>query len=183
MVELYYIVGVIFFMVYYPRVLTRHTCFGKNGDQLIVKTKKGYYLVYSLYTIFFGILCYEAGVSVSISPLDKVDYFLRMQFSDSEYFYDQEDTIKENADIYYIPISTSGKELVELLERIVKNDTYYCQWYQLKNFYIKYGIGSGTYLLINDGFSYGNAVVERNGLLKKVSYRWDNEKLEQREGF
>lgn len=48
--------------------------------------------------------------------------------------------------------------------------------------HIEYDSEKGYYCIKKDGINYGNIVVERKGLLKKVSVKWYHEKLEQREG-
>ena len=133
--------------------------FGKNG--------KGYTFVFRFLTILLILLLLMLS---NINPFDKVDYFLRLKFTNREYVYDTSNlNKKEGVDyIYYVDASAKGKELAELLNKIVKKE----------DFYVEYDIERGYYCIKKNEINYGNIVVERKGLLKKVSVKWDHEKLE-----
>ena len=154
-------------MVSYMRGQPDGLTFGKIGKRYIFVFK----FLFKFEVILFFIIMFR-----KFPPFDNVDNFLMLKFTDKEYVYDYSNlNKKEGVDyICYVDAGAKGKELAELLDKIVKKE----------DFYVEYDSEKGYYCIKNNGINYGNIVVERKGLLKKVSVKWDNEKLEQREsGF
>ena len=148
---------------------------GQANGLTFGKIGKRYIFVLKFLFKFEVILCFII-LFRKIHPFDKIDNFLLLKFTDKEYVYDYSNLYKKEGVDYicYVDASAKGKELSELLNKILKKE----------DFYVEYDIDKGYYCIKNNGINYGNIVVERKGLLKKVSVKWDNEKLKQREsGF
>lgn len=144
--------------------------FMKWGRLYGLNSVKGYTFVFRFLTILLILLLL---MLTNINPFDKMHYFLMLKFGNIEYVHDDSNlNKKEGVDyIYYVDASAKGKELSDSLDKIVGKE----------DFYVEYDSKKGYYCIKNNGINYGSIVVERKGLLKKVSVKWDHEKLEQRE--
>jgi hypothetical protein len=95
--------------------------------------------------------------------------------------YDEED-YKYEGDftlVYYI--RKNEDDLEGVMERIVKENNSIYKYYQLGEIEFVYESG-GVYYLRENGERLATVLVENDGLLKKVSFQWDREKLEQHLG-
>lgn len=186
--KLYCIIGVIFFGWFYPRLLVRAMCEPRPNRKQLIKTKKGYYILYGIVQATYTVLVYMMVVSMGFFPaVNRFDYFLRLTFSNRQYIYDRhseyDEKLDKDASYYYFDAEVSGQELLDLLECIVVDRAYAYKRYQLEGFKIQYDIEKGYYLLKLNDSSYCTITVDRKGLLKRAGYKWENEKLKVRYEF
>lgn len=185
---LYYAAAAIFLTVFYPRALTNLICYGRNGDQLYIKSRKIYYLIYTGWTILVAVLCLMMGAVAGVdSKFDRVLDYVCLEFHGEDYR--QGDTIYENeykpkesdfTHVYYV--KRDEENVNELVERIVKENSFIYEAYSLEKMEVifeKSGDGYG-YSIKEGGETLAKVSVKNTGLLKKISYRWDRELLNKR---
>ena len=81
--------------------------------------------------------------------------------------------------VYYI--RKNEDNLDDLIKQIVQENNSIYKRYQLSEIDVLYET-NGIYYICEKGEVIAKVVVENDGLLKKVSYQWSREKLEQNLG-
>lgn len=181
---LLYAIFSIFITIFYPRQITNVICFGRHRDQLFIKSRKAYYVIYAFWTLFFGTLCLMMGSAAGVNnAFDKILYYCELNFGEYDYVY--ADSIYEEHDyiyqgdftlVYYI--RRNEDNLNDLIERIVKENNSLYKYYELSEMEVVYG-NNGNYYIFEEGEVFAKVTVENTGLLKKIDYQWSREKLEQ----
>lgn len=184
---LLYAIFSIFITIFYPRQITNVICFGRHRDREFTKGRKVYYIIYAFWTLFFAILCLMMGSAARVNnTFDKIMYYCELNFGEYDYFYadskyDEHD-YKHEEDftlVYYI--RRNEDNLDDLIERIVKENNSIYKYYQLSEMKVVYG-NNGNYYIFEKGEVFAKVSIENAGLLKKISYQWSREKLEQNSG-
>lgn len=143
------------------------------------------------YICFFNIIFWLAlsydGFSVGVNnTFDRVLDYYGLNFGEYDYFeaesiYDEHD-YKHEGDftlVYYIRKNEDNLE--DLIKQIVQENNSIYKRYQLSEIDVVYET-KGIYYICEKGEVVAKVVVENDGLLKKVSYQWSREKLEQNLG-
>lgn len=117
------------------------------------------------------------------NTFDRVLDYYGLNFGEYDYFeaasiYDEHD-YKHEGDftlVYYI--KKNEDNLDDLIKQIVQENNSIYKRYQLSEIDVVYET-NGIYYICEKGEVIAKVVVENDGLLKKVSYQWSREKLEQ----
>ena len=84
--RIYYLIISFFFILFFPRMLTDVICFGKFRNQNIVKSKKGYVMIYLLWTLVFIFLCLVMGSMSGVDhTFDKIHDSYKLYFTECNY--------------------------------------------------------------------------------------------------
>jgi hypothetical protein len=185
--ELFFALLSIFFTLFFPKQITDVICYGRHRDRVNIKSRKIYALIYVFWTLFFGTLCLMMmSAGEDSGPFDGVGYYWTLHHGDRDYclaasIYDEKD-YKYEGDftlVYYI--RKNEDDLEGVMERIVTENNSIYKYYQLGEIEFIYK-SNGVYYLCENGERLATVVVENDGLLKKISYEWNREKLEQHLG-
>lgn len=172
----------IFFLLFFPKQITDVICYGRHRDKENIKSRRGYYFIYTFWFLFFGVFCLMMGSAAGVDPtFDRVvDYYDlnsgKCDYREADSFYDEEG--KKQGDftlVYYIRKNEPHVAAV-ILQIVEENKSlrYHDQLTELKATYQS----DGTYFLYGKGKMLARVKVENAGLLKKVSYQWDRKQLE-----
>lgn len=141
-------------------------------------------LLYVFWTLFLGLFCLMMGSASGVNnTFDRVLDYYGLNFGEYDYFeaasiYDEHD-YKHEGDftlVYYI--KKNEDNLDDLIKQIVQENNSIYKRYQLSEIDVVYET-NGIYYICEKGEVIAKVVVENDGLLKKVSYQWSREKLEQ----
>lgn len=160
-------------------------CFGRYRDKKCKKKK--FYFIYGFWVVFFGILCTMMG---SASGVDHTfDYgmnSLELYLGKKNYFEGNviyaEDDYKHNGDFileYYVK-NTEDIEIIS--KQIVEENVFIFRAYNLSDINVVWkSVDDELYVYGGDEL-YATIDVERKGLLVKLSFYWNQEKLNQNMG-
>lgn len=184
---LFYAIFSIFMMLFFPKQITDVICYGRHRDRENIKSKKIHCLIYVFWVLFFGLFCLMMGAATGVNnTFDRVLAYCGLNFGEYDYFeeasiYDEHD-YKHEGDftlVYYI--RRNEDNLDDLIKQIVQENSFIYKRYQLSEIEVIYET-KGVYYVSEKGEVLAKVVVENDGLLKKVSYQWSREKLEQNLG-
>lgn len=186
--SLYYAAISIFLTIFYPRVLTGLICYGKKGDQLYIKSRKIYYLIYAGWTVFFATLCLMMGSAAGVNhTFDRILDYVGLEFLDRDYMqgetiYEDEYHVKESDFTHVYYVEKDEENLQDLVEQIVRENSFIYEVYSLEKMEVifeKRGDGYG-YCITEGGETLAVVSVENAGLMKKICYKWDRSLLNKR---
>ena len=157
---LLYAIFSIFITLFFPKQITDVICYGRHRDRENIKSKKIYCLrVLDYYGLNFGEYDYFEAASI---------------YDEHDYKHEGDFTL-----VYYI--RKNEDNLDDLIKQIVQENNSIYKRYQLSEIDVVYET-NGIYYICEKGEVIAKVVVENDGLLKKVSYQWNREKLEQNLG-
>lgn len=166
-----------FFVIFYPRQITNVICFGRHRDQVNVKSRAAYWGIYSFWTIIFLILCLMMGSAAHVSTvMNKVMYYFILGSGDRDYI---SVASESDEDTYILPYYTRKGINESFLLKIVQDDKYNCEYYGLEGLTVKRLDKNNWALYLNEEVM-GYVEVKNGIFLKKLYYRWDKQKLDQR---
>ena len=168
----------IFFILFYPRQITKVICFGRHRDEVRIKSKIAYYGIYLFWTIFFGILCLIMGAACGMdSTFDKILYFVDLTYRHEEYV--EAGASKENDGTIYLTYYTKKDIDETILCEIIQENKFICEPYGLEEVEVKQ-ISKKIWKIELGGEVLGSVEIERNLVMRKICYMWDKMKLERR---
>lgn len=184
---LLYTVFSIFFTLFFPKQITDVICYGRHRDRVNAKSRKIYCIIYVFWTLIFGVSCLMMGAASGVNnTFDRILDYYGLNFGGYDYFeatsiYDEHDD-KRKGDftlVYYI--RRNEDHLDDLMVQMVKENPSIYKRYQLGEIEVIEET-NGVYYICKKGEIFARVIVENEGLLKKVSYQWRREKLEQNLG-
>jgi hypothetical protein len=183
--KVYYLALSLFLTFFFAHQITHVMCFGRYRDKKCKKKK--FYFIYGFWVVFFGILCTMMG---SASGVDHTfDYgmnSLELYLGKKNYFEGNviyaEDDYKHNGDFileYYVK-NTEDIEIIS--KQIVEENVFIFRAYNLSDINVVWkSVDDELYVYGGDEL-YATINVERKGLLVKLSFYWNQEKLNQNMG-
>ena len=141
-------------------------------------------LLYVFWTLFLGLFCLMMGSASGVNnTFDRVLDYYGLNFGEYDYFeaasiYDEHDYKHEGDFTLVYFIRKNEDNLDDLIKQIVQENNSIYKRYQLSEIDVLYET-NGIYYICEKGEVIAKVVVENDGLLKKVSYQWSREKLEQ----
>lgn len=183
--KVYYLALSLFLTFFFAHQITHVMCFGRYRDKRCKKIK--FYFIYGFWVVFFGILCTMMG---SASGVDHTfDYgmnSLELYLGKKNYFEGNviyaEDDYKHNGDFileYYVK-NTEDIEIIS--KQIVEENVFIFRAYNLSDINVVWkSVDDELYVYGGDEL-YATIDVERKGLLVKLSFYWNQEKLNQNMG-
>lgn len=173
--EAFYALICIVILGVFPRQLTNLICFGRHRDEIKVQSKIAYWAIFSFWFALFGLLCLIMGSDAKITPLlDKIlcgfhdGGFVEGFSNDAE-----EGTVTV---IYYTRKPITQKLLFDML----KADYYMYENYALQEIELKKN-DAGKWDLTVNGMTLGSVDYKRTFWAKEIYFKWDTEKLEERD--
>lgn len=144
-------------------------------------------LLYVFWTLFFGLFCLMMGSASGVNnTFDRVLDYYGLNFGEYDYFeaasiYDEHD-YKHEGDftlVYYI--KKNEDNLDDLIKQIVQENNSIYKRYQLSEIDVVYET-NGIYYICEKGGGDCKGSGRKRWIVKKVSYQWSREKLEQNLG-
>ena len=180
--NIYYLISSLFFILFFPRMLTDVICFGKHRDQQFVKSKMGYWLIYSLWTLFFGGMCLIMGSMSGVDhTFDTIYDSYKLYFTECNYTENQ--GMKPNDPRnnmftleYYVKINEDHME--DVIIHIIEDNGSIYREYKLNSLCVNY-LGDNRYIVYCGEVMISTVEIKKAMLLKKLIFQWDREKLEK----
>lgn len=175
------------FVGFFPYILTKIICFGPKGDKYFKGGIAGVIGIWLYWVIFFGTLTSILFAASKPTPTleditfsDKYAMFIKMTVGNYEYL-SLSSTTKGST--MYMPYYTTKDDIDEdLLSKIITNNFFIYERYQLEGFEIKNsGISEDNWYVSLDGEYLGSIFVKHGLFLTEIVYHWDMEKLNERE--
>lgn len=175
------------FVGFYPYILTKILCFGPKGDKYfkggivgVIAIWLFHVMLFGTLTIFMFVVSKPTTTLENITFADKCDIFSRLTFGPSDYVAIGATTegVTMNKP-YYTKIDDIDEEL---LSKIIAENFFIYVRFQLEGFEIKNsGIDEDNWYVSLDGEYLGSIFVKHGLFLTEIVYRWDMEKLNERE--
>lgn len=175
------------FVGFFPYILTKIICFGPKGDKTFKGGIVGVIGIWLYWVIFFGTLTsilYAASKPTptleDITFSDKYAMFIKMTVGNHEYLSLSSTT---EGSTMYMPYYTTKDDIDEdLLSKIITGNFFIYERYQLEGFEINNTeISEDSWYISLNGEYLGSVFVKPGLFLTEIVYRWDMEKLNERE--
>ncbi len=180
--KFYYIICSLFFILFFPRVLTNVICFGRHRDQLLVKKKSGYILIYIFWTFFFGIFCLMMGSVAGVDhTFDKIYDSYLLYFT--ECTYTENKAMKPNdpkSNMFTLEyfVTRNEDDLENVIVQIIEDNKVLCRQYKLDHLQVIASVDRNSYNVYFGKEIITTVAEKKEGLLKKLIFQWNKEKLE-----
>ncbi len=175
------------FVGFYPYILTKIICFGSKGDKYFKGGIVGVIVIWLFWVMFFGTLTSIMFTSSkptitleSVTFSDKYAMFLKLTLGHHDYL-SLSSTTEDST--LYMPYYTTKDDIDEdFLGKIITENFFIYERYQLEGFEINGSGKSGDnwYIYLN-GKYLGSIFVKHGLFLTEIVYRWDMEKLNERD--
>lgn len=167
----------------FPYILTKKICFGPNGEKNFKVGIVGIITIWLFWVMIFGTLTsimYAASKPTitleSVTFSDKYAMFLKLTLGHHDYLSLSATT---EGSTMYDPYYTTKDDIDEdLLSKIIKEDFFIYECYQLEGFEIKNsGIDEDNWYISLNGEYLGSIFVKHGLFLTEIVYHWDMKKL------
>lgn len=180
-----YVFFSIFFILFFPKMITDVICYGRHRDRENIKSRKVKGIIYLFWVFVFSVLCLIMGaVSRTNNTFDRFLDFYGLYFEGNDYF-EAGSSIHDESHkddfvlVYYIKKNENNIE--ELLKQIIEENNSIYKRYQLSNIEVIYKT-KGVYYVYEGKEMIARITTKNEGLLAKVTYYWSRKQLEQNKG-
>ncbi len=175
------------FVGFFPYILTKIICFGPKGDKYFKGGIAGVIAIWLFHVMLFGtltsIMFTASKPTITLENItfsDKYAMFLKLTLGHHDYL-----SLSSTTEDFtlYMPYYTTKDDIDEdLLSKIITDNFFIYVRYQLEGFEINNsGISKDNWYIYLNGEYLGSIFVKHGLFLTEIVYRWDMEKLNDRE--
>lgn len=163
-------------------MLTDVICFGKFRNQNIVKSKKGYVMIYLLWTLVFIFLCLVMGSMSGVDhTFDRIHDSYKLYFTECNYTENKAmkpNNPKDHMFTLEYYVKRNEVHIEDVIIQIIEDNRVIYREYKLNNLRVVYSIDN-RYIVYCGEEMISTVEVKKDGLLKKLIFQWDRDELEK----
>ena len=171
---LLYAVFSMFFTIFYPKQITDVICFGRNRDQVFIKTRKAYYLIRAFWTFVFGMLCLMMGSAAGVdSTFDNILHYCELSFGNYTYLQIRN---TDSNDYHISKKNNTYEELEPIIKQIIAENGVLTYFYDLDGVEVKFNTNEEAYVIKNQEVM-AKVEIDNSLFLKTLDFQWDEDAL------